>query len=74
MAQGKLVNITVNGKTVTLEEGVNSFQNIVAAAARVGAAPVTATKAVATTQPTQPAVLNPNGSYTIMGGEVFTLA
>lgn len=74
MAQGRVVNITVNGKTVAIEQGVNGFRDIVAAAARAAAAPVTATKATATTQPVQASSLNQNGSYTIIGGEVFTIA
>ena len=65
--------ITINGKKVKVLQGTNSFQDIIAEAAQVGACAanvklLTVTSAAAS----QSSTVSPNGSYIISGGEVFT--
>lgn len=68
------VNITINGKTVSVFQGVNSFQDLAAAAVQKAqiAQPVKFT--VTTSAASQNTVIGGNQSYVISGGEVLTAA
>lgn len=68
------VIVTINGVAIKVPQGTNSFQDIVARAARVGAAAVTAKLITVNSSPSNPTSLNANGSYAIQGGENFTVA
>lgn len=75
MPVNNTVTVTINGKTVTLPQGTTTFQDLVAAAAQVGAS-VTSPKSIAvnTAAASQNATINPNSSYVISGGEVLTIS
>ena len=68
------VVVTINNVAVKVPQGTNSFQDIVARAARAGAAAVTAKLITVNSSPANPSTLNANGSYAIQGGENFTIA
>lgn len=68
------VDVMINGVTVKLAQGTNSFKDIVARGARVGACSVGSSLITVTAKPTTPSSLNANGSFPVQGGESFTIA
>lgn len=66
--------VTINGVAIKVAQGTNSFKDIVARGAIKGACAVTATLITVTSKPTTPSSLNPNGSFPVQGGEVFSIS
>ena len=79
------VTVTINGVSIKVPQGLNSFQDLIAPAVQKGAATakaklVTVNKAAAVhsrggarLERWQGSTINPNGSYVVSGGEVFTI-
>lgn len=67
--------ITVNGTKIKIQEGRNSFQDIIAAAKVEGASLVaTPVSIVVTPSAVQATTIGPNHSYNINGGEVLVVS
>ena len=68
------VTVTMNGVSVKVPQGLNSFQDLIAPAVQKGAATANAKLVtVNTAAAAQGSTINPNGSYVVSGGEVFTI-
>lgn len=70
------VTITVNGASVKINQGTNSFNDIVAAAKEKGGINIANPKsfAVNTAAAAQNSTIGGNQSYVISGGEILTLS
>ena len=67
-------SITVNGTTVKIQEGVNNFQAIIAAAKIAGVSLVANPSSIAVTPVTGASTMKANDSYSIVGGEAMTVS
>ena len=68
------VVVTINGVSIKVPQGQNSFQDLLGRALRVQAAPANAVLCTVNSNPVKPTSFNANGSFSVDGGESFTFA